>query len=126
MEPWARRTHRLGKQLYEIALRLGGMAGAKLSQKLACSVSRNTLLRLLLKQPLPTYQIPKTLGVDDFAFRKRQTYGTILVDLDQRRPIALLNGRDANLLAEWLAQHSGIEILSRDRSRVYRTHLTFF
>lgn len=124
MEPWARRTHRLGKQLYEIALGLGGMAGAKLSQKLACGVSRNTLLRLLLRQPLPTYQIPKTLGVDDFAFRKRQTYGTILVDLDQRRPIALLNGRDANLLAEWLAQHPGIEILSRDRSRVYKSGMS--
>lgn len=124
MQPWARRTERLGKQLYEIALRLGGAAGAKLSRKLHCGVSRNTLLRLLLKQPLPVYDIPKTLGVDDFAFRKRLSYGTILVDLDARRPIALLKGRDASLLAEWLAQHPGIEVLSRDRSPVYKSGMS--
>lgn len=124
MKPWARRTGRLSQQLYEIALRLGGAAGAKLSRKLCCGASRNTLLRLLMKQPLPSYPIPKTLGVDDFAFRKRQTYGTILVDLDQRRPIALLNGRDAKSLGEWLSRHPGIEILSRDRSSVYKSGMS--
>lgn len=124
MQPWARRTQRLGQQLVEIALRLGGIAGAKLSQKLHCGVSRNTLLRLLMKQPLPTYEVPKTLGVDDFAFRKRLSYGTILVDLDMRKPIALLKGRDAALLTEWLMQHPGVEVLSRDRSPVYKSGMS--
>lgn len=124
MQPWARCTQRLGQQLYEIALRLGGIAGAKLSQKLHCGVSRNTLLRVLMKQPLPTYEVPKTLGVDDFAFRKRLSYGTILVDLDSRKPIALLKGRDATLLAEWLIQHPGVEVLSRDRSPVYKSGMS--
>lgn len=124
MAPWAQRTQRLGQQLYEIALRLGGMAGAKLSQKLHCGVSRNTLLRLLIKQPLPTYTNPTTLGVDDFAFRKRQTYGTILVDLDRHQPIALLPGRDAVGLAAWLIQHPGVQVLSRDRSPVYKSGMS--
>lgn len=124
MAPWAQRTQRLGRQLYEIALRLGGMAGAKLSQKLHCGVSRNTLLRLLMKQPLPAHTTPTTLGVDDFAFRKRQTYGTILVDLDRHQPIALLPGRDGAGLAEWLTQHPGGQVLSRDRSPVYKSGMS--
>ncbi|WNZ43785.1 ISL3 family transposase [Leptolyngbya boryana CZ1] len=124
MEPWARRTQRLAEQLYEIAQRLGGAAGTKLSKKIHCGVSRNTLLRLLFRQPLPAYEVPKTLGVDDFAFRKRLSYGTILVDLDARKPIALLKGRDASLLAEWLRQHPGVEVLSRDRSPVYKSGMS--
>jgi transposase len=66
----------------------------------------------------------KQVGVDDFAFAKRQRYGTILVDLEQRRPLALLEGREADPLAKWLEQHPGIEILSRDRSATYRSGMS--
>jgi len=94
----------MAQQLTALALSLGGAAGARLSQKLHCGVSRNTLLRLLLRLPLPTVAAPETLGVDDFAFRKRQTYGTIVVDLEQHRPIALLTGRDGGTLSTGLTQ----------------------
>lgn len=95
-----------------------------MSQKLFCGVSRNTLLRLLMKHPLQTYATPITLGVDDFALRKRQTYGTILVDLERHCPIALLPGRDAAGLSQWLMQHRGITPLSRDRSQVYKSGMS--
>ncbi len=119
--PWARRTERLTSRLTAIALALGGAAGERLSKDLGYKASRNTLLGLIRKLPLPSSPDPQTLGVDDFAFCKRQKYGTILVDLDKSCPVALLPDRNADTLAQWLNQHPNIQVLSRDRSRTYKS-----
>jgi transposase len=82
-------------------------------------VSRNTLLRLLRRLPQPILPTPRVLGMDDFALRQRQTYGTILVDLERRQPVTLLPDRTAETVAQWLQGHPGVQVIARDHSTAY-------
>jgi transposase len=116
---YARRTQRLATVLQALGIALGGQAGARLAHRLGLPASRDTLLRLVRRLPLPNIPPLSAIGVDDWAHRKRQRYGTIVVDLEQRRPVALLHDREAETLADWLRTHPGITVIARDRMKAY-------
>lgn len=119
IKPFARRTNRLTAALCAIGQRLGGEAGARCATQIGIATSPDTLLRLVCNTDLFDSATPTVLGVDDWAWKKGRSYGTILVDLERQHVVDILPGRSADGLAEWLEQHPGIEIISRDRAGVY-------
>jgi transposase len=122
--PYARRTQRLASQQQHVAIESSGEAGARILGKVAMPVSPDTLIRLVRKAPEPTPEPPRVLGLDDWAKKKGQSYGTILVDLERRRTIDVLPDRSAAAVEQWLADHPGVEIITRDRSGEYAAGVT--
>ena len=117
--PWARRTLRLAQLLLAYGLALGGEAGARLAARLGLRTSPDTLLRLVQAAPTPEPSAPQSIGVDEWAWRRGQRYGTILVNLEDHRVLDLLPERSAASVAAWLAQHPTITVVCRDRSALY-------
>ena len=80
-------------------------------------MSDDTILRCLKRRVKARGSERKTrvVGVDDWAWRKGSTYGTIIVDLEQREVVDLFPERAAGMTADWFKKHPGVEIISRDR-----------
>ena len=119
IEPYAHRTKRLAGQQQRVAFALGGEAGARLLSIMGMAVSPDTLIRLIRKIPEPEVTTPRVVSVDEWAKRKGQSYGTILVDLETHKPVDLLPDKSAESFAKWLKEHPGVEIISRDRCKEY-------
>ena len=115
----ARTTTRLAQAHFAIGSALGGEAGARLARKVAVPTSPDTLLRRVKQAGARSAGIPKFVGIDDWAWRKGQRYGTIVVDLETNRVIDLLPDREAATVKAWLEAHPGIELVSRDRASAY-------
>ena len=98
---------------------LGGEPGSRLAARLSMPTSGDTLLRLVRAAELKPHSPPRVVGIDDWAWRRGQRYGTIICDLERKRVINLLPERSAEVVASWLRRHPGIEVVARDRAGAY-------
>lgn len=62
--------------------------------------------------------------VDDFAIRKRYTYGTVMVDLETHRIIDIIDSRETKKVEEWLKSYPNLKIISRDGAQTYSSAST--
>jgi transposase len=95
---------------------MGGRAGARLCQRLAMKCSPASILRLVRQAPLPSSSAVRVGGVDEWAWRQpSRAMAPILVDLEHRVPIDLLEDATAESFAPWLKTHPTVEVISRHR-----------
>ncbi len=118
---YGRQTDRVSEIVRVVGYIAGGRPGQRLLIRLSIPTSDDTVLRRIRQAPVqPPASLPVPhLGVDDWAWKKRQDYGTILVNLDRHRVVDLLPDRSAVSFAEWLKQHPEVAVISRDRSGLY-------
>jgi transposase len=116
---YSRRTNRVLKILESFAIELTGKLGSIISKQLCITVSSSTITRIAHNQQLSEIKQPRVLGVDDWAYRKGVSYGTILIDMETSRPIELLPSRDGKALKNWLLKYNDVEIVTRDRANSY-------
>ena len=116
---YRRRTCRCERTVARHGLSVSSNSASKLLGYLGVHISPSTVLRDLHRLPLPTYPDVSRIGVDDWAFRKGITYGSVIVNLSTGRIIDLLGNREEGTFREWLDGHANVSLVSRDRSTDY-------
>jgi transposase len=117
--PRVKFTLRLQEGLREMGFELGGEAGARLGKKLSYPGSPDTILRLVKGAELPLASSPRVVGLDDWSWKRRLRYGTLICDLESRNPLDVLADRSVETVSAWFEKHPSVEIVSRDRSSEY-------
>src|SRR5438270_4874180 len=119
VQPWARVSNRLLEELKALGLAASAQVNERLAPRLGMHVKAPTLLRYLRVIPPPAKTSVRVLGIDDFAMKRGNSYGTILVNIETSKPLTLLPDRTAEAVWPWLKSHQEIEVVSRDRASAY-------
>lgn len=116
---FARRTSRADDIVGHLGHATGGRPAERLLRRLGVGVSNDTVLRHLKQCAESAAPPPTVIGIDDWSWRKSQTYGTIIVDLERQTVIDILPDWSVESCASWLRHHPEIEVISRDRCGAY-------
>lgn len=116
---YRRRSRRCEVLVSKMALSSSAGVASSNLRLMGIPMSRATVLRDTHRMPLPSYPDVEQIGVDDWAFRKGITYGSVIVNLRTGMIIDLLGDREEETFKEWLDRHLKVHILSRDRSTDY-------
>jgi transposase len=121
---YARMTDRLVEALQSVGVTTNGADAARILSALGMPTTAKTVIRHVLQLPLPDEGSVHEVGLDEWAWKKGHQYGTILVNLAERRVVQLLADRSVETSKAWLRTHPEIRIVSRDRGKLFREAAT--
>jgi transposase len=124
VQRYARMTDRLIKALQSAGVITNGADAAQIALSFGVPTTAKTIIRRVLQLPLPSEGSVRKVGIDEWAWKKGQYYGTILVDLEKRRIVQLLAERSVETSKTWLRTHPEIDLVSRDRGKLFREAAT--
>ena len=101
LQPASRLTIRLREALQTLGFALNGEGGARLAGRLGMPISATTLLRSLHLVPPPPVGNVRVVGLDDFAWRRGQRYGTIIIDQERHVVLDVLPERTPESVQKW-------------------------
>lgn len=113
------RTTELTSLILAVSIFLSNEGASKVLDIIGVKVSNDTIKRIYDKISIQDEPDIEAVGIDDVAIRKGKTYATAIYDLKDHHLIALLDGRDAKTLKEWLKNHKKIKLVARDRASAY-------
>jgi transposase len=116
---YRRMTSRCEDLIVSIAMNTSCEAASEICKHMGVKISGDTVIRILMRDAKAEPTCSEIIGVDDWSFKKRQNYGTIVCDLETGKPVTLLNGRDGAELKKWLEQNKHVKVVSRDRASSY-------
>ena len=120
-----RMTQRCEDFVRALAFETNCEGAAMICRLLGIKISGNTIIRMLRRLADCTIQpMGDAIGIDDFAYRKGQSYCTVICDEATHRPIDILEGRDGKTLKEWLARNKQVKIVTRDRAGAYASAIS--
>jgi transposase len=121
---YSRMTDRLIKTLQAVGVTTNGADAARIASSLGMPTTAKTIIRRVLQLPLPSEGEVAKVGIDEWAWKKGQCYGTLLVDLEKRRIVQLLAERSVETSKAWLRTHPEIDLVSRDRGKIFQEAAT--
>ena len=113
---WTRRCEEL---IIAIARNTSCESASRICKLIGIPVSGDTVIRMLQRHFTDAEYIGESIGVDDWALRKGNNYGTLICDMETHKPIALLPGRDGDSLRKWLERNKQVKVVTRDRCGAY-------
>jgi len=122
LSKFSRMTNRCEDFIKILALSTSCEGAAMICSKIGLKVSGDTIILMLKKTVSGDNTVTKcsdTIGIDDFAYRKGQTYCTVVCDWQTRKPVKILAGRDGESLKKWLQENKHIKKVTRDRAGAY-------
>ncbi len=117
--PYSRRMTRVNDHITKLSLEISARKSSYISKLMNFPVSPSTCLRLVYRCNIPSHRDVRHIGIDDWAYRKGHSYGTIVVDRETGKAIDLIKSRDNIDIISWLREHPNIESVTRDRASCY-------